>query len=127
MVGRFIWIYFGIFYIVDSECPFGFRSKRHVFSQPSLITIEKKLYSNYIESLYTNGQDEETKLRGFPSRKNNFGHCTNDICNSNNRYRTLNGFCNNLVTDVTFGRSAVILNRLMPPKYDDDKIEAPNR
>ena len=75
---------------------------------------EEDLYNIYHQSLYTKGLDEETKIRSEPWQKNNYGHCPNDKCVLNSRFRTFNGICNNVVTNKNFGRSSSVLNRLIP-------------
>ena len=68
----------------------------------------------YYQSLYTKGLDEETQKRPEPTEKNNYGHCPNDECILNSRFRTFNGICNNIATNKYFGRSPNVLVRLIP-------------
>ena len=68
----------------------------------------------YHQSLYTKGLDEETQKRPDPTQKNNYGHCQNNECVLNSRFRTFNGICNNIVTNKNFGRSPSTLIRLIP-------------
>ena len=104
----FIWkIFLFVSVVYSAGCPF---KSLGIFDEKT----EENLYKIYHQSLYTKGLDKETQERSEPSQKNNYGHCQNDKCVSNSRFRTFNGICNNIVTDKNFGRSSSILNRLIP-------------
>ena len=106
---------------VLTSCPFAnIRQTRSVI--PQLSPIEEKLLEAFHQSLNIKGLDEETKTRTNPSQKNLFGNCPVEKCHPDSKYRTWNGFCNNLNQDrLAYGRSTSILNRILPPLYGNEK------
>ena len=91
--------------VYSSGCPF-----KRLYDEET----DENLYKIYHQSLYTKGLDEETQKRPDPTQKNNYGHCQNNECVLNSRFRTFNGICNNIVTNKNFGRSPSNLIRLIP-------------
>ena len=81
--------------------------------------IVELLQERFNHTLYSKGQDLETRLRGDPTKKNLFGPCPSETCRPDYSYRTMSGFCNNLQSNVAFGRRATRLKRLLSPGYTD--------
>ena len=51
--------------------------------------------------------------------KNLYGHCQVEKCFGSLKYRTFSGTCNNIVSNVGFGRRSTLLKRLLEPVYED--------
>ena len=82
-LAMFLWkIFLFVSAVYSSGCPF-----KRLYDEET----EENLYKIYHQSLYTKGLDEETQKRPDPTQKNNYGHCPNNECVLNSRFRTFNG------------------------------------
>ncbi len=116
-------------WIPETETSHQLRPKRQVsfgrfpyrFSLlPSFHGLQDWLKARYDRVVYTLGNDEETKIRSHPGRKNLFGFCPTERCDPESKYRTFAGHCNNIDSfNSDLGRHSQPMKRLLPPEYTD--------
>ena len=69
----------------QARCPFASLRTRSFETEADIIEVLKERFNH---SLYSKGEDLETRLRDDPTKKNLFGHCPSETCRPDYKYRS---------------------------------------